>query len=220
MGTGPWIKPHFEQGCAIIHEAAPGTKVYGSIHHAKPGLPFLKDIDVFCTNAIHEDATLGDKVRKAGKIFWQYANVSNGMPARGRYAFGFFFNAFDSRGSLCWAYNWGKRFDTSEGSNWEYAWYTPLDTIPAPYYEAVREAWDDRRYVETLKKMAKDKDVDISGFLAQIAEAGRSQRAAGGRDTVNDFWAQAKRVGVMDELRGQVIDRILEISGKTRMAGQ
>ena len=23
MGTGPWIKPHFEQGCAIIHEAAP-----------------------------------------------------------------------------------------------------------------------------------------------------------------------------------------------------
>jgi hypothetical protein len=224
IGTGPWIKPHFEQGCSLIHEAWPAARIYGSIHHAEPGLVFLKDIDVFCTNAIHEDPKLGDKVRAADKVFWQYSNVSNGLPDRGRYAFGFFFNAFDSRGSLCWAYNWGPRLDTTEGANWEYAWYTPLDVIPAPYYEAVREAWDDRRYVETLKKAAKDNNADVSGFLAEIAEAGRNLRGEGGRETVTDFWAASKQIGAMDEMRAKVAAKILQVStggnagGSTRPA--
>ncbi len=213
LGTGPWIKPHFQQACKLIHEAWPTARIYGSIHHAEPGLVFLDDIDVFCTNAIHEDPKLGDKVREAHKVFWQYSNFGNGLPDRGRYAFGFFFNAFDSRGSLCWAYNWGPRMDTTEGANWEYAWYTPLDLIPHPYYEAVREAWDDRRYVETLKKVAKDKNVDIAAFLAEIADAGANLRGEGGRDTVNDFWAASKRIEAMDELRAKVAGKIVEIQG-------
>jgi hypothetical protein len=223
IGTGPWIKPHFEQCCALIHEAAPDARVYGSIHHAEPGLVFVKDIDVFCTNAIHEDMKLGDEVREGGKVFWQYSNFGNGLPDRGRYAFGFFFNAFDSRGSLCWAYNWGPRLDTSGGGDsWEYAWYTPLDVIPHPFYEAVREAWDDRRYVETLKKIAKDGNVDISAFLAEIAEQGKNLRGEGGRDTVNDFWAASKRIEAMDELRAKVANKILEVgkNAKPAEAGQ
>ena len=219
FGTGPWIKPHFEQACTLIREAWPAARIYGSIHHAEPGLVFLKDVDVFCTNAIHEDAKLGDKVREAGKVFWQYSNVSNGMPDRGRYAFGFFFNAFDSRGSLCWAYNWGPRLDTTEGANWEYAWYTPLDTIPSPYYEGVREAWDDRRYIETLKKIAKENNADIIAFLAEIAEAGKNLRGEGGRETVNDFWAASKRIEAMDELRAKVVAKIREVGKKDQPAG-
>jgi hypothetical protein len=219
IGTGPWIKPHFEQCCALIREAAPDSRIYGSIHHAESGLPFLKDVDVFCTNAIHEDPALGDKVREAGKVFWQYSNFGNGLPDRGRYAFGFFFNAFDSRGSLCWAYNWGPRLDTSgAGSSWEYAWYTPLDVIPHPFYEAVREAWDDRRYIETLKKVAKDNNADIGVFLAEIVEQGKNLRGEGGRDTVSDFWAASKRIEAMDELRAKVAAKILEVTKKTEPA--
>jgi len=216
-GTGPWIRPHFEQGCKLIHEAAPDCRVYASIHHA-PGILFLPVIDIFCTNAISEDPLLGEKVRAAGKVFWQYSGIGNGLPDRARFAFGFYFNAFNSRGSLCWAYNWGRRFDTTEGNNWMYAWYTPLEMIPAPFYEGMREAWDDRRYVETLKNLAKQHNVDVSDFLAQIAETGKTQRGPGGRDTVNDFWAQAKRVGVMDELRNKVADKILEILRKASAA--
>ena len=59
VGTGPWIKAHFEQGCQLMHEAWPAVRIYGSIHHAEPGLVFLKDVDIFCTNAIHEDPKLG-----------------------------------------------------------------------------------------------------------------------------------------------------------------
>ena len=172
---------------------------------------FLKDIDVFCTNAIGEDETLGEQVRDAGKIFWQYSGIGSGMPDQGRYTFGFYFNAFNSRGSLNWAYNWGVRFDTTEGSNWVQAWYTPLDVIPSPYYEGLREGWDDRRYIETLKALAKQKNVSVNLFLARIAEQGRNLRGQGGRDTVYDFYEQATRVEAMDELRAKVAEKILEI---------
>ena len=33
IGAGPWIKPYFKDMCAVIHQAAPGMRVYGSIHH-------------------------------------------------------------------------------------------------------------------------------------------------------------------------------------------
>jgi len=214
QGTGPWIRPHFEQGCKLIHAAAPECKVYASIHHA-PGIIFLPYIDIFCTNAIHEDPLLGDKVRAAGKIFWQYSGTSAaGLPDRGRFAFGFFFAAFDSRGSLVWAYNWYRGYDTTEGYNWGFAWTSPLDVIPAPYYEGLREAWDDRRYIETLKVLAKRSGSDISSFLADLFEQAKRLRGAGGRDTVSDFWVAAKRVEQIDQMRQRVIDKILEILSK------
>ena len=109
---------------------------------------------------------------------------------------------------------WGPRLDTTEGASWEYAWYTPLDVIPSPYYEAVREAWDDRRYVETLKKVARENGADISAFLAEIAEAGKNLRGEGGRETVNDFWAASKRIEAMDELRAKVVAKIQEVGKK------
>lgn len=214
IGTGPWIKPQFEQCCQFIHEAAPGTRIYGSIHHAKPGIVFLKDVDIFCTNAVGEDPTLGDQVRKAHKVFWQYSGADAYSPAeRARYTFGFYFASYNSRGSLCWAYNFfNDRFDNSSGNNWGYAWYTPTDMIPAPYYEGMREAWDDRRYIETLRKVGKAKNVNVEPFLQEIGKEALASRGKGGQDTVNDFWDQAKRVGVMDELRGKVAARIIEIS--------
>ena len=103
IGTGPWIKPFFKDCCAAIREAAPDVRIYASIHHnhlpREEGIVFLPDIDVFCTNAIHEDPKLGDKVRAAGKHFWQYSGVgSGGAPDRARYTFGFFFAAFSCLG--------------------------------------------------------------------------------------------------------------------------
>ncbi len=221
-GTGAWIKPQFEQCCGFIHEAAPGTRIYGSIHHAKSGIVFLKDIDVFCTNAVGEDATLGDQVREAHKVFWQYSGADATHPAdRARYTFGFYFHSFNSRGSLCWAYNWyTDRFDNTKGDNWGYAWYTPTDVVPAPYYEGMREAWDDRRYIETLRKVGKEKGVEVEAFLDEIGRVARASRGKGGEDTVNDFWEQTKQVGVMDELRGRVIEKILEISSGKAPASQ
>ncbi len=171
----------------------------------------MKDIDIFDTNVIAVDPTLGDKARAAGKTFWQYNIMARNEPhARGRYMLGFFFSAFDARGSMTWGYNWGKRFDTSEGENWEYAWYTPLDVIPAPYYETMREGLDDRRYVETLKELAREKHVDIGDFLAGIAAEAKGL-SKGGRNTVSGYWSQDGRYRVLEELRGKVVEKILEI---------
>ncbi len=215
IGTGPWIKPYFKDGCKIIREAAPDIRIYGSIHHINyrgknSGMRFMDDIDLFCTNAFGEDNRIGEKVRAAGHTLWQYSGVGGdgaGNPDRARYAFGFFFAYSDSRGSLAWAYNWGKGWDTTSGSNWMYAWHTPFDTIPAPYYEGLREAWDDRRVIETYKK-AFAKDAGAMAALKKILKEAVGSRSAGGRDTVSDFWAAADDSSKMGQWRKALLDRL------------
>ncbi|HET6428191.1 MAG TPA: hypothetical protein VFJ30_07270, partial [Phycisphaerae bacterium] len=213
IGTGEWIMPYFKDACAAIREGAPGTRIYGSIHHINyrgrnSGLRFLPDIDVFCTNAIHEDPKIGDKVRAAKKDFWQYSGTGAGdSPDRARFTFGFFFAAFGSRGSLAWAYNWGRGYDTTSGSNWMYAWQTPYDTIPAPYFEGMREAWDDRRVIETYTKRFAG-DAEAMAELKTILAAAAASRARGGRDTVSDFWAAADDATKMDRWRDQLLARL------------
>ena len=217
IGTGPWIKPYFKDGCAAIREGAPDVRIYGSIHHVNrsgkdEGPVFIPDIDLFCTNAIHEDATIGDRVRAAGKTFWQYSGGS--IPDQARYGYGFYFAAFGSVGSLRWAYNWGRGFDTTVGSNWMYAWHTPFDTIPAPSFEGMREAWDDRRIIATYQK-AFAKDPAAMAVLKKIFREAATSRARGGRDTVSDFWTAVDDVGKMDKWRNTLLDRLL----KARAAG-
>ncbi|MHC4717970.1 MAG: hypothetical protein ACYS5V_13430, partial [Planctomycetota bacterium] len=213
IGTGPWIKPYFKDACAALREGAPDVRIYGSIHHINyrrrnSGLVFLHDIDVFCTNAVHEDPTIGDKVRAAGRHFWQYAGTGGaGSPDRARYAFGFFFASHGSRGSLAWAYNWGRGFDTTSGSNWMYAWQTPYDTIPAPYFEGMREAWDDRRVIETYTKRFAG-DAEAMAELKAIFAAARRSRTRGGRDTVSDFWAAVDDATKMDRWRDRLLKRL------------
>jgi len=219
IGCGPWIRDHFKDACALIHEAVPGTKVYVSMHRnfhrkvhgtdGRVGEIFIPDCDVICTNAIEEDHELGNKVRNAGKVFWQYS----GNRSR-RFGFGFYFAAWDSRGSLCWAYNWGKRFDVTEGSNWQYAWCSPFETILTPDYEELREAWDDRRYVETAKAAAKAAGADISALLAQIRAETLANQGTGGRDLVNDFWEEGRQANKMDHWRDLLAKKIIELARK------
>ena len=217
IGTGPWIGEHFIDGCEIIrNSAAPGTRIYGSIHHDS-GIEFLPYFDVFCTNAIHLDTALGDKVRAGGddKYFWQYTGVGAASePARLRYSFGYYFGAFDSRGSLLWAYNWGGRFDTTEGNNWMICWDTPFSTIPSLSFEGLREAWDDRRYIETLKKTAasKGREDEALSFLDAIFKEAVYSKAEGGEDTVDNFWNEINDMEKLDEWRYAIADKIMDMS--------
>lgn len=217
IGTGPWIKTHFEDACDLIRKSAMrDMRIYGSIHHPS-GIEFLPEINVFCTNAIFDDPALGDKVRAGGndKYFWQYTGVgSESEPANMRYSFGFYFGAYNSRGSLLWAYNWGNRFNTTEGNNWMICWDTPFSTIPTLSYAGLREAWDDRRYIETLKKIAieKNKEREVQSFLDAVFNDAIHTKVEGGLDTVNDFWSGTKDPKKLDEWRFLVADKIITIS--------
>ncbi len=209
IGTGPWIKPQFKEQCKAIREGAPNLRIYGSIHHHVAGLAFINDIDVFCTNTIEDDPALGDKVRAAGRTFWQYSGMYKNEPEFARYTFGFFFGAYNSRGSLCWAYNWGSGFDTTKGNNWSYAWQTPFDTIPAPYFEGMREAWDDRRVIETYKKsFANDKAA--MDELARIFKAAEKSKTDGGADKVDNFWTGMDDAAKLDAWRNRLLDRLVK----------
>ena len=216
IGCGLWTRDHFKAACKLIHESC-DNRVYVSMHHnyhdtrhnitGHVGEIFLEDVDINCTNAIGEDDELGNKTRKAGKDFWQYSGLWGG-----RYTFGFYFAVFDSRGSLAWAYNWARRFDISSGGNAIYAWYSPFDVIVTPEYEELREAWDDRRYIETAKAIAKEKNIDISPLINKINEEVLASRGNGGRDLVFDFWEESLEANLMDKWRNMLITKIIEMN--------
>ena len=206
LGTGPWLEYHFRDACALIRKASKDVLVAGDLHHAKTGLVFLRDVDVYCTNAIHEDLKLGDKVRAAGGIFWQYRGCNaTQTPFSPRDTYGFFFGAFDSRGGLIWAMNWGPGFDYNEGTGWMYSWYTPFGTIVSPAYEGVREGVDDRRLIETVRKrMAKDPKAMalLNGILKQAV----ARRVKRGKDLCFDLAKDPAAIRKLDEWRSQLLD--------------
>ncbi len=213
IGTGPWIKDHFQDACKLIREGAEGYSnilIGGDMHHATPTMVFLNDVDVYCTNAIHQDSQLARRVKEAGVQFWQYSGTGDHSPAhQARYTFGFFFAAYDSRGSLIWAYDSIGRFDTSiGGGQWGYGWYTPFGTVFTPYMIGVREGFDDRRWIETYKS-----EVGFGAsqpVLQPIDVQAIEQRTRGGRDTVYDFYAEIDRVEKLDDWRNRVIDAVLK----------
>ena len=214
IGAGKWINPHFKDACALIREGAkgyPNVVTGGDMHHAEASLVFLDDVTVFCTNAIHEDTKLGDKVRAAGVEFWQYSGCNDQAPAhRPRYSFGWYFAAYDSIGSLVWAYESMGRFDTSEGSHWGYGWYTPFGTAETPFMIGLREGWDDRRIIAMYKEKVAAKDPAAMAVLKKMFDAAVAQRGKGGTDTVFDFYAEIAGYTQMDEWRNQLIDALLK----------
>ena len=226
LGGGVWVRDHFKALCAIIHEECPGSRIYASIHHnrLKPDRPgraikegecFIPDVEVFCTNAIDEDPKLGDKVRAAGKTFWQYKGIGDGTrPDSGFFGYGLFFPAFDSRGGLLWAYDWGPGMDTSAGTNWMIAWRTPFDVIPSPFIEAFREGWDIRRAIETIKKLAKEKNVDVAPFFKQLYAETKTLRGGWGSKAEYDEWGTAKDLPKVLELHRRVIDKMIELQNR------
>ncbi len=211
IGCGPWIRDHFSAACALIHDAVPQNKVYLSLHNnyeaevhgykGRVGEIFIPDVDIVCTNAIEDDNQLGEKVRRAGKEFWQYTGLRSP-----RFSFGFWFGAWDSRGSLCWAYNWGARLDITTGSNWQYAWSSPFGPVGTPAYEEMREAWDDRRYLETAKAAAKGAGKDIGPLLDRLRALAIDNQGG------DNSWKTGRERAQMDEWRRRLADTIVELA--------
>ena len=207
-----FIKPQFKQQVALLRQGDPKAQIYGSIHHYYGGIEFLEDVDIFCTNAVAENWNLPSEVRAAGKTLWQYSGTSDkGLPGVARYTFGWYFAGHDSRGSLVWAYNWGNRFDTLDGENWMYAWQTPFGMLPAPFMTGLREAWDDRRLLETLKARAAEKGVDLSGFLTTLFGEVAAGRGQGGASTLDDFWERARTDRAMDVWKDRLVKKLLAL---------
>ena len=216
LGSLAFIKPHFNHWAALLRKGDPHVMVAADIHHYKGGMDFLPVLDVFCTNASHENLGMPDEVRAAGKVFWEFGGCDDrGMPGGGRYVLGFYFAANDSRATQLWAYNWGNRFDTLEGYNWLYAWYTPFDVIPHPFMEGVREGMDERRILETIKQHAARQGVDVSGFIRKLAAewTANDQSIRRLKLTRDNFWQALEANKVMDRWHNEMLDKLLELNG-------
>jgi hypothetical protein len=71
----------------------------------------------------------------------------------------------------------------------------------------MREAWDDRRIIETYRKQFAG-DAEAMAALAAIFKEASASRGEGGRDTVSDFWTAVDDVSKMDRWRNQLLDRL------------
>ena len=93
-------------------------------------------------------------------------------------------------------------------------WDTPFSTIPTLSYEGLREAWDDRRYIETLRQVAvaRGAGARAEAFLDGIFAEAVHSREKGGEDTVDDFWNETKSLEKLDEWRNAIADKIVELS--------
>jgi len=90
-------------------------------------------------------------------------------------------------------------------------WDTPFSTIPTLTYEGLREAWDDRRYIETLKHKAKEKgkEKEAQLFLDELFKDVTGSRADREGDSFRIILDDYRK---MDEWRQRLADKILEIS--------
>ena len=161
---------------------------------------------------------MGDYVKQSGdpkKWYWLYDfSRDAGDPANVRYIFGFFHSAFDTTGSLCWAYNWAGKYDSSVGEGPSlFAYTSPYGVITQPQFDGLREALDDRRYIETLKRLAAAKgQADACAvFLKALAEKSGRTRPGGKWDNVDKLYSETNDPDVLDHLRAEVIDMLLKL---------
>lgn len=214
IGSGPWIRPHFEQSCRLIRQADAHVRTALEAHTVVPCLVFLDVVNIFCTNRAHTYPQLPAELAAKGVALWQYANCDDQAPAyRTRYSFGFYFSAWGSRGSLVWAYNFGHRFDTSGIDSWVYAWGTPFGLVPTPALVGLREAMDDRRWVETYRRLAgKDQAAALLDDLGRQALAARA-------NTRYDSHHEPVEPADMDRWRGLLQDAVVRLVDPRGAAG-
>jgi len=224
IGSGSYIKDIFIDYCKIIHETLPDMRIYASVHdeirgkEQNCGTVFAEHLEVFCTNAIGRYPIQGERILEIRKNrigakrpleFWQYAGVGVGDPGAMRFSFGFFFGGWGSTGSAIWGYNHGSNDFGSSGQDARLAWATAYQTILRPAYIGLREAWDDRRVIETYKKKFAGDPAAMEALEKILAEARKSQSAEkGGKDLVYDFWEAVDDVSKLDAWRNALLDKM------------
>ena len=78
----------------------------------------------------------------------------------------------------------------------------------------MREGFDDRRWIETYKKVVGEEKA--KELLDKIGAEAIAQRTRGGRDTVNDFFAEMKKTDQLNVWRDQVMQAVVEAGGEKR----
>lgn len=217
--AGEGLKNKFYASCQAIQEA--GALSFAEIHRLQPwgrggrrdcGYVFTPVLDYFCSNALGADEKCVEKIRKLNpkcKIFVYMRAEWYRSTDMCRFQPGFYTFGYEGEGFYGWAFREG--MDPQA--------HTPAFTlregiIPSPALIAAREGADDRRYLETYIKLAREKGIEPEKFLQPIREAGRKLRGKGGRETVLEFYAACKKAEELDALREKVIEEILRLKGE------
>jgi hypothetical protein len=73
----------------------------------------------------------------------------------------------------------------------------------------MREAWDDRRLRETVRRLAREKGVDLMAFWGRMHKEIAQEYILAQPDTVVGFWEKAKENRSMDRWKTEMTEKVL-----------
>ena len=214
----------------IIKKVLPETKVFCVFMNRTSSAKRLgRKSDIWsCNGAFGVNQAEKLRLAKEGtkKLFYTYTGCMGGYrPGAARYNAGVVPWHYDADGTYFWAYKWtgGDPFNDLDAGHRD--WSPIARDVDGRLYtctcwEGYREGVDDRRYIETCLRIAKEKNrrdiLDkIAGIKAGI-RPGRESTESTRTKGLDDFFIKLDNASELDVIRAEVTGMILEMKGVKR----
>ncbi len=209
----------------IVRKASPETRVFCVFMNRNWAAEKLgKQADIWSCNGAFDAAQAYKKAlaeQGIHKLFYTYTGcMANSRPGTVRYNAGFGPWKYDADGVYFWAYLWyaDDPFNDLDGAYTD--WSPAARDVDGKVYDCVgfegwREGVDDRLYVETCIRLAREKG--RKDILEEIAALHRSIASGRESDTsvrtrgLDDFFFKIDDANVLDVYRAKVVSMILEM---------
>lgn len=209
----------------IIKKSVPDTQVFCVFMNRDWAVGRLgKESDIWsCNGAFPTAAAQKKALAETGvkRLFYTYCmGVTSTRPGTVRYNSGFFPWRFDADGTYFWAYVWhaADPFNDLDGPYTD--WTTAARDVDGVLYDTVgfegwREGVDDRRYVETALRLAREKKrADVLAKIEELrkkVESGQESDVSTQTQGLDTFFFKIDNASVLDAYRAQVVQLILDM---------
>jgi len=201
-----WTESRYADTAKLIADAAEGRlKVFGLIRN-RYGEALLDYCDLACVSYLTYDPVLAEQARQRTNRLWAYATCDpDATLTHARFLAGAHPMQAHADGLLFWALEWGRN------TPWR---YIAGDIVYNAVLLGIREGGDDRRYAETLLRVADDTDA-ARDLIDSLIEPTReiSFRSLNVRSP--DYYQQKLRhVELLNRLRNALADEIIRLTAR------
>ncbi|KPK84112.1 MAG: hypothetical protein AMJ81_06545 [Phycisphaerae bacterium SM23_33] len=216
---------HYLSCYDAVKKASPETQVFCVFMNRNWAAGRLgRQADIWSCNGAFDAAQAQKKAlaeQGVHKLFYTYTGcMANSRPGTVRYNSGFGPWKFDADGVYFWAYLWyaADPFNDLDGAYTD--WSPAARDVDGRIYDCVgfegwREGVDDRRYVETCLRMAREKNrKDVLDEMAELHKgiaSGRESQTSARTRGLDDFFFRIDDTNVLDVYRAKVVAMILEM---------
>ena len=209
----------------IVKKVSPETKVFCVFMNRNWAAKKLgKQADIWSCNGAFAEAQAEKKALAAegvNKLFYTYTGcMAASRPGTVRFNAGFYPWKFDADGVYFWAHTWSAD-DPFNDLDGDFTDWSPVGVdVDGKLYGCVgwegwREGVDDRRYVETALRLAREKKrpdvLDKLEKLKQEVSLGQESETSTRTAGLDDFFFKLDNTSALDVYRARVVALIMEM---------